>query len=162
MLGLGKDGNAYLADAANLGGMGKWLATKSVSSAQIIQAAVAYTTPTGTFFAFRGMGVGCPSGSGQITAVKVGAAAPPTLSVAWCAGSGGVGSPIVTTTDGTAETVVWYVARDNKLHGFNGETGEAVFDGGSDTVTINNFQTPIAAKGQIFVAAGNQLVAFKP
>jgi hypothetical protein len=69
---------------------------------------------------------------------------------------------MVTTTDGTAETIVWYVAGDNKLHGFNGETGEAIFNGGSDTVTINKFQTPIAAKGKIFVAAGNQLVAFAP
>ena len=47
-------------------------------------------------------------------------------------------------------------------HGFNGETGEAIFNGGADTVTINKFQTPIAAKGKIFVAAGNQLVAFAP
>jgi len=162
VLGLGKDSNAYLADLANLGGMGKWVATKKVSSQQIIQAAVAYTTPTGTFFAFRAMGSGCPSGSGQITAVKVGAASPPTMNVAWCAGSGGNGSPMVTTTDGSADTIVWYVAGDNKLHGFNGETGEAIFNGGSDTVTINKFQTPIAAKGKIFVAAGNQLVAFAP
>ena len=162
VLGLGKDSKAYLANATNLGGMGKWVATKQVSSQQIIQAAVAYNTPTGTFFAFKGMGSGCPSGSGQITAVKVSAASPPAMSVSWCAGPGGDGSPIVTTTDGTAESVVWYVAGDAKLHGFNGETGAVVFDGGSDSVTINKFQTPIAAKGMIIVAAGNQLVAFKP
>jgi hypothetical protein len=162
VLGLGKDSKAYLANATNLGGMGKWVASKAVSSQQLIQAAVAYTTPTGVFFAFRGMGSGCPSGSGQITAVKVGAASPPTMTVSWCAGPGGDGSPIVTTTDGTAESVVWYVAGDSKLHGFNGETGEVVFGGGSDSVTINKFQTPIAAKGKIFVAAGNSLVAFAP
>jgi hypothetical protein len=63
--------------------MGRWVATKAVSSQQIINAAVAYNTPTGTFFAFKGSGSGCPSGSGQITAVKVGAAAPPTIDVAW-------------------------------------------------------------------------------
>ena len=161
VLGLGKDSKAYLADAANLGGMGKWVATRTVSSQQIIQAAVAYNAPSGTFFAFRAMGTGCPSGSGKITAVRVGATSPPTLDVAWCAGSGGDGSPIVTTTDGSAESIVWYVAGDRKLHGFNGETGAVVFDGGSDAMTaFNKFQTPIAAKGKLFVAAGSELIAY--
>jgi hypothetical protein len=165
VLGLGKDNKAYLANAQNLGGMGTFTAIKTVSSQQIMQAAVAYNTPTGTFFAFRGMGTGCPSGSGQITAVKVGAASPPTMDVAWCAGSAGSGSPIVTTTDGTAETIVWYFTAegDRKLRGFNGETGAVVFNGGgaAETMpTINRFQTPIAAKGKIFVAAGSELWAF--
>lgn len=164
VLGLGKDNKAYLANAENLGGMGKFTAIKSVSSQQIIQAAVAYNTPSGVFFAFRGQGgSNCPAGSGQITAVKVGAAAPPTMTVTWCAGPGGEGSPIVTTTDGSAETIVWYLtgSNDRKLRGFNGETGAEVFAGGGVTMgTINRFQTPIAAKGKIYVAAGNELVAF--
>jgi hypothetical protein len=72
----------------------------------------------------------------------------------------------VTTTDGTAESIVWYVTAgngDRKLRGFNGETGEVVFDGGAaaeQMSMVNKFQTPIAAKGKIFVAAGNELVAF--
>jgi len=165
VLALGKDSKAYLANAQNLGGMGTFVASKTVSSQQIMQAAVAYNTPTGTFFAFRGMGTGCPAGGGQITAVKVGAASPPTMDVAWCAGSSGTGSPIVTTTDGTADTIVWYVTAegDRKLRGFNGETGAVIFNGGAaaETMgTINRFQTPIAAKGKIFVAAGNELFAF--
>jgi hypothetical protein len=161
VLGLGKDSKAYLANADNMGGMGKWAASKTVSSQQIIQAAVAYNTPTGSFFAFRGTGSGCPSGGGQITAVKVGTASPPTMDVAWCAGASGDGSPIVTSTDGMAETIVWYTA-GGKLRGFNGETGAEVYNGGGAMEalgTVNKFQTPIAAKGKIYVAAGNQLIA---
>jgi hypothetical protein len=163
VLGLGKDSKAYLANAQNLGGMGKWVLSKTISSQQIITAAVAYNTPSGSFFAFKGMGSGCPSGSGQITAVKVGAASPPTMDVTWCAGPAGDGSAMVTTTDGTAETIVWHVAGDRKLRGFNGETGAVVYNGGGameQMAMFNKFQTPIAAKGKIYVAAGNELFAF--
>ncbi|HMI90582.1 MAG TPA: PQQ-binding-like beta-propeller repeat protein [Polyangiales bacterium] len=164
VLGLGKDSKAYLANTQNLGGMGKWVLSKTISSQQLITAAVAYNTPTGSFFAFKGMGSGCPGGmSGQITAVKVGAASPPTMDVTWCAGSAGDGSAIVTSTDGTAETIVWHVASDRKLRGFNGETGAVIFSGGGameQMGTVNKFQTPIAAKGKIFVAAGSELFAF--
>src|SRR5438445_7439649 len=67
----------------------------------ILDAAAAYRTASGTFVTFetRGSGVGCPGRSGNLVALRIGAAAPPTIDVAWCADNGGRGSPIVTTTD---------------------------------------------------------------
>jgi hypothetical protein len=169
VMALGKGGIAYLLDATNLGGMGGMLDMLTVSGGGInggmIQAATAYTTPTGTFVAFRAnqQVMGCGTGSSFVGALKVSAASPPKLSVGWCAGSDmPSGSPFSTTTDGTNESIVWYVA-GTKLIGFNGENGMPVFTGGgaSDGVgNINKFQTPIVAKGRIFLAAGNAISAY--
>jgi hypothetical protein len=167
-MALGKGGVAYLLSVENLGGMGGMLQMQMVAGGGpgggMIQAAAAYTTPTGTFVAFRAVQSvqGCGTGSGYLGALKVVKGAPPTMSVAWCAGGSSTGSPIVTTTDGMAESVVWLVA-NGKLLGFNGETGAPIFTGGAtgDAVgTVSKFQTPIVAKGRLFIAASNQLVAY--
>jgi hypothetical protein len=115
-------------------------------------------------------GIGCPNGtSGDLVAVKIGAASPPTLSVAWCADSKGQGSPIVTTTDGTADVVVWAhaaLSTDQRLYGFDGDTGAVVFGGGGPGDATPNltrrYQSPIAVHGRILVAADDALYAFKP
>jgi hypothetical protein len=98
-------------------------------------------------------------------ALRIGARAPPTISVAWCANNLGGGSPIVTTTDGTSEPIVWTAGAEftDRLHAFNGETGEVLFSGGGpdeQMSPIRHFQTPIAVNGRIFVAADNELFAF--
>ena len=61
------------------------------------------------------------------------------------------------------ESIVWYMAA-GRLLGFNGEDGMPVYNGGgaSDGVgSPNKFQTPIVAKGRIFVASGNSVLAFR-
>lgn len=173
-IALGKDGFAYLLDRAGLGGSdgSTPLAQKSVSVEQIINAATAYTTDLGTYVVFNALGKGCPGGkSGKVTAVQISHAAPPALSVAWCSGptSGGVrgGSPIVTTVDGKADPIVWWVGAelDNRLYGFDADTGETVFDGGGaaeQMATVQHFQTPIVAKGRMFVASNSAVYAFTP
>jgi hypothetical protein len=130
----------------------------------MIQAAAAYTTATGTFVAFRAVQTisGCGTGSGYLGALKVEKASPPTMGVAWCAGGSSTGSPIVTTTDGMAESVVWLIA-GGKILGFNGENGTPIYTGGGAgdaTGTVSKFMTPIVAKGRMFVAASSQLVAY--
>jgi hypothetical protein len=164
----GKDGNVYLINRTNMGGISAPVATLHASSSEIINASAAYKTAMGTYLVFRGSGVGpCGGTQSNLVAVKITAASPPTLSIAWCANAGGGrGSPIATTTDGTAEAVVWAVGAegDNRLHGFDGDTGAVVFAGGGagDVMTSSRrFITPIVAKGRIFVAADNQLYAFK-
>jgi len=62
---------------------------------------------------------------------------------------------------------VWWVSAEsgNKLFGFNGDTGAMVFGGGGadeQMMAVNRFQTPIVAKGRIFVAGSNAVYAFTP
>jgi hypothetical protein len=168
VVALGKNGDAYLIDRTNLGGVGAAVAHRHVSEGPIINAAAAYTTAGGSYVVVRGRGVGCPSGqSGDLIAIRIGAAAPPTLAVAWCTTVTGRGSPIVTTSDGRSEAIVWTVGAegDNRLHGVDGDTGQSIFDGGGpgDRLSfVRRFQTPIVAKGRIIVAGDSELSEFTP
>src|SRR5581483_466968 len=136
-----------------------------VASDAIITAATAYTTGTGAYVAFKGQGTRCPNGSGDLAAIRIGAAAPPTIATAWCADQHGLGSPMATTVDGHAEAIVWSVGAegDERLHGFDGETGAEVYvpDVARDTMgPLSRYVTPIAAKGRIFVAGTSAVYAF--
>jgi hypothetical protein len=170
LVALGKNGIAYLVDRTNLGGivqngaMFQGIHHLQATSNQIIQAAAAYTTNTSTYVSMRGNGSGCATGNGDLTTIKISAASPPRLSSAWCA-SGGGGSPIVTTTDGKAEAIVWQIATGGtaRLRGFDGDTGAVVFNGGTNTDqmgSVQGFQTAIAARGRIFVAGNAAVYAF--
>src|SRR5439155_26988627 len=69
IVALGKDGNAYLVDRTNLGGIRAAAAQKQVASSLIINAAAGYRTAKGSYVVFRRAGVGCPAGqSGNLTA----------------------------------------------------------------------------------------------
>lgn len=168
VVALGKDGKAYLIDQSDFGGVGRALAARQVSRGAIINAAAVYTTPKGTFVVFRGEGTGCPAGqSGDVTAVKIGASSPPSLSVAWCAKASGRGSPAVSTAEGGGQPIVWVVGAegDNRLHGFDGETGKTVYAGGGEDDamgTVRRFQAPMIANGKIYVAGDDRLYSFAP
>jgi outer membrane protein assembly factor BamB len=87
------------------------------------------------------------------------------MTIAWCANNMGGGSPIATTIDGRSESIVWTVGTEasNRLHAFDGETGEELFAGGSQDEQmsrVQNFQTPIVVNGRIFVAANDRVYAF--
>jgi hypothetical protein len=168
VVAFGKDGNVYLLARDNLGGIAAPLAQLHAASAEILNTPAMYRTASGTYVAFRGHGAtGCPglTGASSLIAVKIAPGNPPQLSLAWCAGTGSTGSPIVTTTDGTSNPIVWVggIESDQRMHGYDGDTGAVVFDGGGagDAMTsTSRFITPIVAKGRIFVAANGQLYAF--
>jgi outer membrane protein assembly factor BamB len=167
VIGLGKDGNAYLLDRSNFGGITSPLGLASVASGSIINAAAAYTTAQGTYVVFKGTGKGCPSGqSGGLAAIKIASANPPAISMAWCGGPATQDSPAVSATDAQGtDAVVWIVGNDNKLYGLDGDTGKSIFAGGTNTDTMSSvqkFETPIIANGRVFVAADNQVYAFTP
>ena len=87
------------------------------------------------------------------------------MDTVWCADPGGEGSPIVTTTDGHSYPVVWIVGAegDNRLHGFRGDTGEPLFEGGGSAnkmTGLHHFQTLIAAGDRLYVAADGRIYAF--
>jgi hypothetical protein len=170
LVALGKNGIAYLVNRSNLGGivpngaMFQGIHHLQVTSNQIIQAAAAYTTATSTYVSMKGNGTGCAAGNGDLTTIKISAASPPRLSSAWCAQGGG-GSPMVTTTDGHAEAIVWQIATGGgaRLRGFDGDTGAVVFNGGAAAEqmgSVQGFQTAIAARGRIFVAGNAAVYAF--
>lgn len=166
LVGLGKDGKIYLVDRTNMGGVGHPVAVAKVATDAIIGGAAAYTTEHGTYVVFKGSGSHCPSGqSGDLTAVRLVPGSPPTIRTAWCARQNGKGSPMVTTADGHSEAIVWSAGAegDNRLHGFDGDTGQVVFAGGGpDDVIgrVRRYQTPILAGGRIFIAADNTVKAF--
>jgi hypothetical protein len=174
VVALGKNGVGYLLDPDNLGGIGtgdgingEGLFSARVSSGIIRTSAAAFTAASGTYVVFStaGVGFGCPDVPGNLVALRIAASDPPSFSVAWCAANNGMGAPIVTTTDGSSEPVVWALGSEttNRLFAYNGETGETLFNGGGpdDEMTfVRRWSTPIAANGRIYVAADNRLYAF--
>jgi hypothetical protein len=163
----GKDRKVYLIDRDTMGGQSAPLASPTVAGGTIINAAVAYKTATATYAVFRSTPAGCPSGqSGSMGAVKLTPASPPTAAVVWCSGAASKKSPAVSmSSPAGADTLVWLIGNDNKLHAYDGDAGTEVFAGGgtSDTMSgVSQWQTPIVANGRIFAAADAQVYAFKP
>ena len=78
----------------------------------------------------------------------------------------GQGSPWVTTTDGTNNAIVWVVGSesgDQRLHGYNGDTGAVVYAGGGTNELMANtrkWNTGIVARGRIYFAARQQSLCF--
>lgn len=168
ILALGKDGKAYLLDRGNLGGMGGALLTETVARGPIITAPAAYPTADGVFVAFYGLGTNCPTPSQDMGIVMLkissGPGSNPMISTAWCAPVRGSGSPIVTTSDGRTDPIVWIAGAegDNQLHGFKGDTGEPLFSGPHTAMAgLRHLQTLIATQEQLYIAADNKIYAFK-
>jgi len=157
VVALGKDGNVYLLNRTNLGGVSKPLAQAHVASSAIIQAAATYQTTMGSYVVF--------ANANNLYSLRIGPGNPPTISNVWQAAENGRGSPFVTSTDGTNNVVVWGIGSegDQRLHGFDGDTGTNVFTGGgtSDLMTgTRRFSTGIVARGRIYVANDNKVYAF--
>jgi outer membrane protein assembly factor BamB len=158
VLSLGKDGNAYLLNRSDLGGVSLPLAQAHVSSTSIIQAEAVYHTARGIYAVFCGNG-------NQLTALRLDPASPPTITSVWTNSQNGRGSPFVTTTDGTNNVIVWGIGAegDQRLHAFDADTGAVVFSGGGPNELMTGtrrFNTGIAAHGRIYIAADNKVYAF--
>ncbi len=166
ILALGKDGNAYLLDPRNLGGIGASLLTRKVSSIAIRTSPAYLPNGNTALVAFQGRGVDCPRGSdGDLVALTIASDPRPQMSVLWCAAANGRGSPVITTTDGQANPIVWIVGAEdsNRLRGFRADTGAVVFAGGGAAEAmseVRRFQTPIVVGHRIYVAADRGLYAF--
>ena len=86
------------------------------------------------------------------------------MSCAWCAAFSGGGAPILTTTDGSSDPIVWAVGAegDNELHGFNALNGKTVFSGSGTTMNgLHHFQTLVATHDRLYVGADNTVYAFR-
>ena len=166
MLALGKDGKAYLLGLPKLGGIGGELVSKKVSPNAIRTSPAYFTAGDASYVAMQATGSDCPGGTkGDLTVLKIIGGSAPTLTTAWCAVMHGRGSPIVTTTDGQANPIVWVVGAegDNRLHGFRGDTGAVIFGGGATAeamTEVRGFQTLIAIERHLYVAADDRVYAF--
>jgi hypothetical protein len=167
VLALGKDARAYLLDGNNLGGIGGSLASETVSTRPIRTAPAAYPAADGVLVAFQGNGANCPTarGGGNLTVLRIRAGSPPSLDTAWCGAFKGEGSPIVTTTDGRTNPIVWIVGAegDELLHGYRRDTGEPLFNGGGSgnaMTGLRHFQTLLAARDRLYVGADGRIYAF--
>src|SRR5437016_10340171 len=159
VLALGKDGNAYLLNRNNLGGITNPVASQSVDGVASGQSSATYHTHQGTYFVFR-------TGSGAISAYKVTATNPPTIVSAWTVSQTGQGSPWVTTTDGTNNAIVWVVGAqgDQRLHGYNGDTSAVVYAGGGANELMTGtrkWNSGMVARGSIYIANDNKVYAFR-
>jgi hypothetical protein len=176
VLAMGKDGILYVLDRGKLGGISAPIAKLQVggTDAELINAPAIFTTPTGAWVALRrhdsGSLTGCPGGvtNADLGVVRIDPASPPSATLVWCAQSGGMGSPIVTTTDASgSNAIVWAVGAEGseRLLGWNATTGAPVYAGGAagDALgTVRRFAVPIAAKGRVLVAGDGKLYAFAP
>jgi hypothetical protein len=165
ILALGKDGKAYLLDRKNLGGIGGSLAVETVAAGAIRTAPAAYPVADDVFVAFQGQGAHCPAPERDagLTVLKIQSGLPPAMTTAWCAPLSGAGSPIVTTTDGRSNPIVWIVGAegDNLLHGFKGDTGDPLFTRPVQAMAgLRHFQTLIATEDRLYVAADGGIYAF--
>jgi hypothetical protein len=162
VIAFGKDGNAYLADRTNLGGVGGALAIARVSNNSIITAPAVFQTKSATMVAFTNSGGGNCS-SNNLTMLDVAASGSSPITVAWCEAFSGGGAPIITTTDGNSNPIAWVVGAegDDLLHGFNALTGQAVFSGNGTAMNgLHHFVTILAAEKHLYVAADGTVYAF--
>jgi hypothetical protein len=171
IVALGKDRKAYLINRDNFGGVSQPIASAQVASSTILQAAVTYRTKQNTYVAFRANN----DGNTVLSAFGITATNPPIIDIAagWNVNraSGGCGSPFVTSTDGNHNMIVWVVgtedhltAGDQRLHGYDGDTGAVVYGGGGPNELMAGTHyystTGIAARGRIYVAGDNKVYAF--
>src|SRR5262249_25681012 len=134
VVALSKDLKMYLLNRDNLGGISAPIAESVVASRSIIQAAVTYRTKQSTYVALRANN----EGDTVLSTLRITATNPPTIISGWDLdrATGGCGSPFVTSTDGTNNMIVWVVGTedhltggDQRLHGYDGDTGTVVYDG---------------------------------
>ncbi len=160
VVAMGKSGDAYLVNRDTLGGVTTPVATAHVANDRIVNAAVTYPTQQGPLVVFHSEG-------SLLAAFGISATNPPAIVNNWNVTLAGRGSPFVTSTDGTSNMVVWVVgtepAGDQRLHGYDGNTGNVVYAGGGANELMagaKRFNTGIAARGRIYVANDNKVYAF--
>jgi len=155
-----KDGNAYLLNRDNLGGITAPIASANVSNSSITQVAVVYRTKQGTYVAFR-------ASNTTLSAFRITPTNPPAIVSAWSVSQPGRASPFATSTDGTNDVIVWVVGADvggdQRLHGFDGDTGNVVYASGGPNELLSGsrrFNTGIVASGRIYLANDYKVYSF--
>jgi hypothetical protein len=108
----------------------------------------------------------CPAGSptgAVIMSVRIPPGSPPAPQVVWCSAlAAPITAPITTTTDGRANSIIWYM-NGSRLLGVDGDTGQMVYQSPmTDTCTVRQWTSPIAVKGRIVVGGDGHLCSWSP
>jgi hypothetical protein len=164
ILAIGKDGDAYLMDRDNLGGIGGELANAHIMQMRVIASPAVWSDGDGVLVALEVDGANCPPdapGKGLLV-LKIRADPAPAIDTQWCNKVISVaGAPIVTTTDGRSDPIVFALGSqgEGRLYAYRGDTGELLAPPQRLTGTIK-FQTLIAAEGRLYATGGGKVYAF--
>jgi hypothetical protein len=176
---LGKDGYGYLLDRTkSLGGSSSPLGNGKLMDDEITTGPASAVIGSKAYIAMLGNnagsgGHGCPnSTSGQMVVATLDPSNATTpIATTWCGDPMGAGSPIITTSDGTNDSLVWVIGTmerndgsggSNQLHAWDLETGSMVVMGSDTLSKVHHFQSPIVVNGRIFVVGDTQLYALTP
>jgi hypothetical protein len=176
---LGKDGYGYLLDRTkSLGGSSSPLGNGKLMDDEITTGPASAVIGSKAYIAMLGNnagsgGHGCPnSTSGQMVVATVDPSNATTpIATTWCGDPMGAGSPIITTSDGTNDSLVWVIGTmerndgsggSNQLHAWDLETGSMVVMGSDTLSKVHHFQSPIVVGGRLFVVGDTQLYALTP
>jgi hypothetical protein len=166
---IGKDSNFYLLDRDNLGGIGGQLLEQAVATCPVRGVPAVYTTHLGTYVVFEGNeGDGilcCPPpyrATFNLIAVKIlSDTSGFSAKLAWCSPDEALGSPIVTTTDGTSNAIVW--DGWGRLAGYDGDTGEKLTTNTDSAMSaqVQAWGTPIAiGRGRVAIELSGMLYLY--
>ena len=192
-----KDAHVYFLDSSKLGAAtgGGQIIDLAVTTMPTNHSArtspVTYTTATGIHVAItvdRGPYVGCPAtpavdpGLAILMGMTVMPGSPIKVTPNWCTNIGGPASgdnatvknrsasPLVTTTDGHSNPILWVAGSASQtaantpatlLKGIDGETGAVIYSGGN-CAGIRQWTTPIAVHGHIVIGGDGKLCSWSP
>jgi hypothetical protein len=176
---LGKDGYGYMLDRTkSLGGSTSPLGNGKLMNDEITTGPASAVIGSKAYIAMLGNnagsgGAGCPNmTSGQMVVATVDPSNAMTpITTTWCGDPMGAGSPIITTSDGTNDSLVWVIGTmerndgsggSNQLHAWDLETGTMVVMGSDTLSKVHHFQSPIVVGGRLFVVGDTQLYALTP
>jgi outer membrane protein assembly factor BamB len=96
-----------------------------------------------------------------LVALKIRVDPAPAIETAWCGSVERAGSPIITTTDGHSDPIVFVVGAegDDRLHAFRADNGEPLATPPETMRGLHHFQTLIAADDRLYVAADGTIYA---
>jgi hypothetical protein len=167
-----KPGHLYLLNEANLGGLAgevRDVIVADTGAESVYTAPTAYKSPSGLWLAITTtIGAVCPGGNkdSQLMGIHLDTSTSPlTAMISWCATTNSDDtirrrSPVSTTTDGTANPIVWFMS-GTKLNAFDGETGSVLFNGGADDCSgVRRFTSPIVANGRVIVGGDGHLCSW--
>ncbi|MDD2876674.1 MAG: hypothetical protein PHT60_07660 [Acidiphilium sp.] len=161
LLALGKDGEAYLLNRDDLGGIGGQIADRPAAKSAIVGAMATFPAQSRAIVAFQARRALCPDGgfSGGLAAIAITAN---TITPMWCAPLDGRGVPIVTTTDSRSDPIVWVdgAQGDDRLHAYNGDTGAPLYTSAHPIPGVQHFQTILVADHRLYIAGDGRVTAF--